>query len=45
LALAAALPNLQKLQEINLGDCLLKTKGAMSIAAALAEGHEELQVM
>ena len=44
-ALAVALGSLQKLEELTLGDCLLRTKGAVSIAEGIADGHKELQVM
>lgn len=35
---------LQELEVINLGDCLLKTEGALAIADALREGHLKLRV-
>ena len=38
--LADVLPKLQKLKILNLGDCLLKTEGAMLVAKALEDGHE-----
>ncbi|KAG8232040.1 hypothetical protein J437_LFUL014443 [Ladona fulva] len=36
---AAMLPQLKKLQKLNLGDCLLKTSGALVLAQALAKGN------
>lgn len=33
------------LEEINFGDCLLKTRGAELIAEALHSGHEQLQTL
>lgn len=34
-----------RLEEINFGDCLLKTKGAEFIAEALHDRHEELRIL
>ena len=42
-SLAKALPKLQKLTHLNLGDCLLKTAGARLIASALKDGHTDLE--
>lgn len=44
-AIRKALPNLQSLKEINFGDCLLKTKGALLLAEGLKEGHKNLEVL
>ena len=41
-SLADVLPKLQKLRILNLGDCLLKTEGALLIAKALESGHQVL---
>ena len=35
----------QKLQEINFGDCLLKTKGALTLADSLQDEYKEFQVL
>lgn len=42
-AIAKALPNLQRLQQINFGDCLLKTDGAILLAGGLKNGHTALK--
>lgn len=39
-----ALPNLQKLEVLNFGDCLLRTKGAEAIADAIKDSHASLKV-
>ncbi len=39
-----ALPNLQKLEVLNFGDCLLRTKGAEAIADAIKDSHTSLKV-
>ena len=36
---------MQKLREINFGDCLLKTKGAMILADAIQDMHVDLEVL
>lgn len=43
--IAAALPHLQKLKILNLGDCLLGTDGATILAKALTEKHDNLEVL
>lgn len=35
---------LNSLVEINLGDCLLKSGGAILLGEALLDGHEQLEV-
>ena len=44
-AMAEVLPNLQKLRVINFGDCLVRPGGALAIAAAIKDGHKQLQVV
>lgn len=34
-----------RLQEINFGDCLLKTRGAIALAEALQDEHKQLGVL
>lgn len=37
--------NTFRLQEINFGDCLLKTRGAVIIAEAIQDGHLALETL
>ena len=39
-----ALPNLQNLEVLNFGDCLVRTKGAEAIADAIKDSHTNLKV-
>lgn len=41
-AIAKVLPSLQKLRQINFGDCLLKTSGVILLADGLKNGHTAL---
>lgn len=34
---------MQKLEVLNLGDCLLKSRGIIQLADVLSEGHQELR--
>lgn len=43
--ISKALSSLQNLKEINFGDCLLKTKGALLLADGLKDGHKKLEVL
>ncbi len=43
-SLAAALPDLQNLRVINLGDCLVRSEGGLVIAEAFKNGHCQLEV-
>lgn len=36
---------MNSLEEINFGDCLLKTRGAMILAEALQDGHLALETL
>ena len=42
--MATALPSLRELRRINFGDCLLRSGGARAIAAAITDGHPQLEV-
>ena len=42
--MADVLPSLQKLKVINFGDCLVRSEGAREIAAAVKDGHQQLEV-
>jgi hypothetical protein len=35
---------MQQLEQVNFGDCLVRSKGALAIAEALSEGHSKLRV-
>ena len=43
--MATVLPSLQELRSINFGDCLLRSGGARAIAAAIHDGHRQLEVL
>ena len=43
-AIANILPDLQKLQVINFGECLVRSEGAIALATALMDGHPLLEV-
>ena len=43
-AVAAVLPDLQDIRIIDLGECIVRSDGAMVLAKALENGHKKLEV-
>ena len=43
-AMAGVLPSLQKLKEVDFGDCLLRSEGAIALAHAIKDGSKLLEV-
>lgn len=44
-ALVAAFEHMQKIKDVNFGDCLIKTPGAVYLSEILTEGHSDLEVL
>lgn len=44
-ALVAAFEHMQKIKDVNFGDCLIKTPGAVYLSEILTEGHSNLEIL